>query len=39
MSEHNTSEPDDQDPPEGEGCIGCGTSEGRCMDPSRHGLM
>lgn len=39
MPEQNTSGQDDQDPPEGEGCTGCGTSKGHCMDPNRHGLM
>ncbi|WP_053698999.1 NAD-dependent epimerase/dehydratase family protein [Streptomyces sp. NRRL F-5755] len=39
MSEQNTSGQDDQDQPKGEGCIGCGTFKGRCMDPNRHSLM
>ncbi|MEU7158514.1 hypothetical protein [Streptomyces chrestomyceticus] len=41
MPEQNTSGQDDQnedqDPPS-KG-IGCGTTEGHCMDPNRHGLM
>lgn len=24
---------------EGQGCYGCGTTTGGCLDPNRHGLM
>ncbi|GCD35701.1 hypothetical protein OEIGOIKO_03447 [Streptomyces chrestomyceticus JCM 4735] len=44
MPEQNTSDQDNQNedqdlPSKGLGCIGCGTTEGHCTDPNRHGLM